>query len=318
MKSAKIFSSFFIITLLVFSSCKEEMNLIDYSKPQSSSDTTYIISPVPSAQQKQVLIEDLSGVRCPNCPTAGQIGNGIVAANPGKVNIYTIYPNVQALNQLTAPVNNNGVISKYELRTNIGGQILGSLTTPSTLPMGYIDRKIYSPNIDWLNPKENWSGIVNAEIALATSVNIDLEKTYDAASKNLSIIVTVTFTQSDTGSKYLSVVLLQDSIVDAQENSSGFDSTYLHRHVLMDMLTSASGNKLNQTSAATLTPGRVFKITYQKTLDTRTNSIPSGVAGNGPPLPPPQWDPKHMIILAFVTDGTTKNVLQSNEIDVMP
>jgi hypothetical protein len=312
--------------MIAISSCKEEPPYIDYSVPQYSFDTTYIVSP-PPAQSKEVLIEDQSGTMCPNCPAAAIIGNGIVAANPaGRVNIYTLYPNLNG-NPLVFPVSRDGVYSKYDMRTDIGLDIVNFLTVPPSLPAGYIDRKVFAsnPNSDWFIPKENWTSDVSSELSLSTPLNIDLVSNYIYPSRKLTLDVTVTlnaaFTPADTGKKYIHVMLLQDSIIDAQANNDAggaeyFDSVYTHRHVLMDMLTSHIGDLLNDSPDKTLIPGRAFRIRYEKVLENpRVRTISTVPASS---LPPPQWNPGHMIALVFVTDGTTKNVLQSHEIDIAP
>ena len=77
----------------------------------------------------------------------------------------------------------------------------------------------------------------------------------------------------------------------------------------MDMFTAPAGDLLNDSLPKTLIPGRVFKIGYQKTLGARNDSHSA--------YPQPPWDPKHLSILVFVTEGaTTKYVLQSKNVVV--
>lgn len=57
---------------LLIVACKEIPPYIDYTVPVPSKDTSYIASSVPPAQHKAVLIEDITGVRCNNCPQAAQ------------------------------------------------------------------------------------------------------------------------------------------------------------------------------------------------------------------------------------------------------
>jgi hypothetical protein len=197
--------------------------------------------------------------------------------------------------------------------------VVNYVTIPGNLPSGYINRKKYTGSLDWAQPRENWSGDANAELLLTTPLNIDLSQTYDDANKKLTVDLTVTYTQAVSGYQFVHLMLLQDSIIDSQEipdanNLTIYDSVYVHQHVLMDMLTSHIGDVLNVDTIKTpLAPGRVFKRRYEKILSSRAK--PSTT----PPstLPAPQWDPKHLKILAFVSEGaTTKYILQSKEIEV--
>ena len=55
----------------MFSACEEVPPAIDFSEPVvPSKDSTYTVSTEPPAQHKAVLIEDITGVRCINCPDA--------------------------------------------------------------------------------------------------------------------------------------------------------------------------------------------------------------------------------------------------------
>ncbi|MEI6594910.1 MAG: Omp28-related outer membrane protein [Bacteroidota bacterium] len=316
MKDLKIYLSVCILLSIVFSSCKEEPPYINYTKPQSTFDTSYIISPIPAAQLKEVLIEDGSGASCINCPTAAQMAEGIVvanlAANPSRsVNVYTIYPNL-AFGGLTFPVNKPPVVSKYDFRTDVGSDIINFVTVPGSIPSGYIDRAEVSST--WFIPYTNWSSIVTSELTQTTPVNIDIASQYNSSSNKLTVNLTLTYTKSDSGNNFINIVILQDSMIDAQESKDAnglyfYDSVYVHNHTLMDMLTAHTGDLLNSTTNRTLVPGRVFKISYEKILSPR-NSSPSV-------YPQPQWDPKHLSVLAFVTRGLpTKYVLQSKKVEV--
>ena len=307
--------------LFSFSACKEEQPYINYNPPQSTFDTTYVISTIPAAQPKEVLIEDISGIRCVNCPQATQIAKDIVAANPNRVNTVTEYPNIAALGKLLIdPIDKSPFESRLDMRNDVAKDVVNSITVPSTLPSGFINRKKFNGSLDWSQPRENWSGDVNAELLLLTPLNINLTQTYDATDKKLTVEVTVTYTQPSSGFQFVHVMLIQDSIIDSQEttDASGstviYDSVYVHQHVLMDMLTAHTGDLLNVDSTKTpLIAGRVFKKRFEKILSSR--AAPSQIPPSS--LPAPQWDPKHLKILAFVSEGaTTKYILQSKEIEV--
>ena len=311
MKNLSFYLSICVLIVVTFSSCKEEPPYINYAPPQSIFDTTYLTGNY-TATPRQVLIEDVSGAGCSNCPKAATIAHNIINANPGRVNEVTIYPNNTSFSTLVLPININGFKSKYDFTTDIAMRIVNYVSVPPSLPSGYIDRKNISGN--WYEPKESWTTDVANELSVASPVNIDIVPTYNSTYNTLSVVATLTYTAADSGSNYIHVMILQDSIIDVQENTDGtgnvfYDPTYVHNNTLMDMLTAPTGDLLNTSPDRNLVPGRVFKIGYQKTLGARTGSH-SG-------YPQPAWDPKHLSILVFVTEGaTTKYVLQSKSVAV--
>jgi len=79
---------------LFLHSCKEvgpDINL--HGNQNAVSDTTYIESPVATAETKNVVIEEFTGVRCPNCPQGHVVIANIKAANPGRVITVRLHPN---------------------------------------------------------------------------------------------------------------------------------------------------------------------------------------------------------------------------------
>ena len=312
MKNLKLYLLICVLISGIFSSCKEDNPGINYIPPQSIFDTFYLVSAVPLAQLKQVLIEDVSGTGCANCPKAAIIAHNIIDANPGRVNEVTIYPNNSSFSTLVLPINIGGYKSKYDFTLDIAAKLINFVSVPPSLPSGYIDRKNLNGN--WFQDRVNWNSDVTTELANTSPVNIDIVPTYNSSNNTLNVVATITYTAADSGANYIHVMILQDSIIDVQENTDGngnafYDPTYVHNNTLMDMFTAPAGDLLNDSLPKTLIPGRVFKIGYQKTLGARNDSHSA--------YPQPPWDPKHLSILVFVTEGaTTKYVLQSKNVVV--
>ncbi|MFI5221584.1 MAG: Omp28-related outer membrane protein [Bacteroidia bacterium] len=309
-KNRKYFSISIFAVILFLAACKEEPPYINYEPSKVSSIKTYILPTPPAAEAKQVLIEDVSGVQCPNCPTAATIAYGLETANQGRVNTVTVFP--ESVGNLTIPIKNqNNVSSKYDFRTKVGTDIVSSVENTSTLPIGYIDRNKFSG--DWIVYKEDWNTTVTSELAVTTPVNIDITPSYNSLTNSINVLVKVTYTTAQTDSNFIHVMLVQDSVIDAQEKNTApvYDSLYVHNNCLMDMITSHGGDLLNSADSFSLVKGRVFEITYNYVLDPRSNSV----AGPKPPMVP--WDTKHLRVLAFVARGSvTKYVLQSKSAPV--
>lgn len=262
---------YLILALAAFASCKEEPPGINYKPSSATLDTTYITNTVPTADMKAVLLEDVSGVRCVNCPEASTIAVGLMASNPGRVNVINTQPDLLALSILCKPINDPPVVSVYDFRTSAATDILNAVAIPNSLPSGFIDRKIFSPNLDAIVDRTQWTNDVNAELGQSTPVNIELTTTYNNATTELTTDVKITYTSLVTDSNYLSIAIIEDSIVDAQETKDANNNTiyiqnYLHRHVLRDMYTSSTGDLINKTNQITLTPGRVIEKRFTKKI----------------------------------------------------
>ncbi|MCD8529021.1 MAG: hypothetical protein LRY27_03465 [Chitinophagales bacterium] len=62
-----------LLFIIAFSSCKEDGPFINFEDNQATLlDTTYISTTPIQAQNKNVLFEEFSGVRCSNCPSGNQ------------------------------------------------------------------------------------------------------------------------------------------------------------------------------------------------------------------------------------------------------
>ena len=83
------------VTLLFIFGCTEVPPFIDFSEPiLLAKDTTYITTDIPQNVLKNVLIEDISGVKCNNCPKAADIAHDIQGKNDlGRVVVMTLHSN---------------------------------------------------------------------------------------------------------------------------------------------------------------------------------------------------------------------------------
>ncbi len=293
---------FFIsVLILTLASCEEEPPGINYKLPTSTFDTTFILDEIPNAQVKEVLLEDVTGVSCVNCPEAALIAKGIVTANPGRVNVVALYNTISG--PLGNPVNHPPVVSAFDFRSLLASEICQMVAIPGSIPIGYINRKKFPGKLDPIVPRDEWVSSVNAELLESTPVNISASASYNESTKELTTDVAIIYTASVSGDNFISVSILEDSIIDAQESKDGiggvvFIPNYEHRHVMRDMYTASVGDLLNTTTQITLTPGRVIKRRYVKKIE---KLVPYS----------------HFKVVAFVhQDPTSKYVYQSQEAEV--
>jgi hypothetical protein len=271
---------------LAFSSCEETPPFIDYSKPAVTKDTTYVASVIPAAQHKAVLIEDITGVRCNNCPSAAQKAMDIIAQkSEDSVVVMALYSGDYNVT-FTAPwpgfTNVNSVYS---------GQLINQLGIPNALPNGYIDRHKFGAQTLRYNAYSTWPNLVNQRLRSTTPVNITLEKTLNG--RNLTVKMKLVYNTAVSDNHKYSLFITESGIVSKQTTLTAYDNNYVHNHVLRYAFGNAVGNALN----SPLVAGR----TFEKLLDFEV---------------PADYNLAKCHVVCVVTDAVTEDVINVRQIDL--
>ena len=294
------------LLMLTITSCQEEPPFINFEEPNTIIDTTWVKASPSTPQVKQVMIEDFTGVQCINCPDAAKIAKDLQTAYPNRVNVAAIHP-LGLLNNFTAPINKEGHVSKQDFRTQAGTTLCQDIVgVPNSLPKGAIDRMKFPDRPDLLIDYTIWPSKVIEQLAVPTPVNITLANA-TGASNEILIDINIEYTQNLSDTNYLTMMIIEDNIIDVQEFIDrtdpinpfpSYDDNYNHMHIMRAMVTSATGDLLNKPNVS-LIAGRVFQKRYKYTI---TNS---------------RWNRNNLQVIAFVhRNGSTKTILQSNHLKV--
>jgi hypothetical protein len=279
----------FTISLFIFTSCEEEVPPgLNLTPERSVFDTTYITNTIPVAQTTNVLIEDFTGVKCPNCPRAQTVAKNLMIANPNRVYVMAIHPGKGLLSTLTSPFKTPGDDhdSKYDFRTAEGADLLTLLGGTSQLPIGSINRAIFSGETSILINDPKWTSKTNEKLISSSIVNIDTfsnKGVYFADANKIRVNVKITYTTNATDSQFVSIAIIEDKLIDYQESGSVVLDNYEHNHVFRKMITPTTGSQLK----ATIVAGRVFETTYEYEL-----------------TPTETWNKKNLKVVVFVHNGT--------------
>ncbi|MDE3255785.1 MAG: Omp28-related outer membrane protein [Bacteroidota bacterium] len=271
-----------ISAIVLLSACTKEIGpAIDFSKVQAKD--TFYMAPVENAQLKNVLIEEFTGVKCPNCPDGHDIVATIQNANPNRVIAIGYYPFNQAQTQPLAG------LTKQDFRITDATDLSTFLGGVQFLPIAAVDRKMFGGAI--LNARTLWSNNVQTQLAVATPINMQLSVVYDDVTREAVIKTSLKYTSALSNKHNISIAIYENNIVDAQEYPSYIDSNYNFKHVLRDMITPIGGASVLDT-LTTKAAGLVFEKTILYTL-------------------PTNWNPANCKIVAFVHDAAaTKEVYQ--------
>jgi hypothetical protein len=241
-----------------------------------------------SVGERKVLAEELTGVRCPNCPD----GTATLVSLSDQLGDNLVVVSIHAAPGYDVPFSE----SQYDFRTADGTAMANFIGTASFYPTAAINRRIVPPETQPYLPRAIWSGIISEELAKPPVVGVFLNAEFDAASRKLDVEVTIAPEATLYGEHRLTVLITQDSIVDYQKKGLEKIPDYVHRHVLRDILSQPTGDVIEEA----LSPSASVVKNYSFTL-------------------PADWDERHCNVVAFVHHGTSpdKEVLQVEEVHVI-
>lgn len=257
------------LVMMMFSSCEETMVMIPDNDP--------IVT------EKTVLIEDLTGVQCPNCPKGTAAIDFILEAFGANVMAIGIHGTLQA-----EPIPNE---SKYDFR-NPFAQELEEFHKPwFGKPTALINRVKFDGeiNIGVINI-DLWFGLVEQELNRDNKVNVLLSKEYNEATNTISIEATIIPIEDIDGEYRVSVFVTESDIEDPQETQTEIIEDYIHNHVLRHMMTNVEGDVIGDD----LKEGEIIKRNFSYEIDESFNT-------------------DHMDVIVSVHKGSSsdKSILQS-------
>ncbi len=293
--------------ILLLVGCKENDPAIDFG--HAAADSTYLLTGAAlsglTTDPHQVLVEEFTGQSCANCPAGHADLEAYAAAHPGTLNYIGLYELHGG--SLTQPVPGSANDFEDTLAYNIGVHISGTLV--GNFPTAFIDC-VPDPSDGILVSRSEWDGDITARRAISDSVNLNVSSTYTGSVA--SIAVTITYTLPMSSKQLVSVMLVEDSIIDRQaDNSTGrslTDTNYVFTNVLRDKISAQFGDPVLDTIPLKV-PGRVLRKVY-------TYTLPTVLSGNHPtPI-----NPAHCRVVAFVSlngAGGDFEILQSAQAPLM-
>jgi hypothetical protein len=246
-----------------------------------------IITPPLEVGERKILVEELTGVSCQNCPNGTAQLEELAQTLGDKL----IVVGLHAAASFDQPYSD----SKYDFRTPDGRAIADYIfvTGDPGAPAASIDREMLANQTDiFINLP--WKGAINARAAVSPSLGLFLDKTYNSSTRALDVKVNVSPDEILKGEIRLSVYITEDSIVDLQKNGLLLEYNYIHRHVFRDALSAPTGDNIT----AEIGTREAFSKTYTVTL-------------------PAEWNADHCSVVTFVHrhgDFSNRQVLQAEEV----
>ncbi len=195
-------------------------------------------------ENKNVVLEEFTGIHCGFCPDGHAIAQGIYNAHPEDVVLINIHVGSYAVPGAGEP----------DFRTPWGSAIEGQSGLVG-YPAGTVNRHLFpgmSQGSGTAMNRGSWSSAANQTLALASYLNVGCEATIITSTRQLVVNVEVYYTgDSPLATNFLNVAILQNNILGPQTNG-GAGNNYNHMHMLRHLLTGQWGITIPQTTTGTL------------------------------------------------------------------
>jgi hypothetical protein len=240
-------------------------------------------------ENKNIILEEFTGISCGYCPDGHKIGQQLHDANPNDVFLINIHTGGYATPQGPGT----------DFNTSFGAAIAAQ-TGLTGYPSGTVNRHVFSGANTALS-RSVWGASGTQLMGQPSPLNVGIQSTIDMATNTLVVDVEVYYTGTQTvTSNMLNVAVVQNNIEGPQSGMSLNPTSilpngkYNHSHMLRHMLTGQWGEIIS-----TLTPGTLYSNQF-------TWVMPTDIAGVN-------LDPTNIAVVAFVSEGQ-QEIISGTEI----
>lgn len=236
----------------------------------------------PAEVGRAVLIEDLTGQRCINCPDGNDIITGIIKTYGED--------NVIAVGIHCGPLGFAGTSKRVGLKTDTGDEYYTHWANGTNLgqPSAIFNRKKGKGPIDNYN---NWAAEVGRIISEKANLSVNIANAYDAKTRKLTTKVGA-FGVNGTVNGKLQVWIVEDGIKAMQLMPDGSaNQDYIHNHVFRAAVNGTWGEEV------TVKEGETTSKDYSYVL-------------------PETWNAENISVVAFVyNDNGVENVAKKHIVE---
>ena len=256
-----------------------------------------IVSTTP--ENRNVILEEFTGIYCTYCPDGHLIAQNLHNANPNDVFLINIHTGGYA--------NPNGP-NDPDFNCLYGAAIAAN-SGLAGYPAGTVNRDIISYS---LSPQGNpgttalsrgdWATEVDTVLSQASYVNVGAQASYDMVTGILTVNTETYYTQTTTNINVLHVAVVQNNTPGPQTGALSYNPgaiitgpwnpTYNHQHMLRHLMDGANGLEYNVTTAGTFVPNT---HTWQMPANLSSGQSTTGFF--------PDLDPTNMDIVAYIAEG---------------
>ena len=268
--------SFFMIGMIACDKIEEpyfkENNEVSEQVLLSAEDTLDWVN------EKVVLLEDYTGVKCVNCPAAAEKAHSLQEQYGHQLVVLSVHAGSNA--DPFPPT------SGYpDFRTEQGEE-WNTYFAITANPKGLINR-VSNGGVFFYND-DDWANVVAEEVVGQPDIRLLTALEYDDASRELKVSAYSKFLTEFSDLYNVTVCIMEDNIVGKQVGQS---DDYVHRHVFRGTMNGTWGTELND---AVIAPETEIVKSFSIKLDEKFNV-------------------DNCYIIAFVANRDTKEILQVTE-----
>jgi hypothetical protein len=212
------------------------------------------VSTTPS--NKNVILEEFTGIHCVYCPDGHKRAEQIRSANPNDVFLVNIHTGGYATPQAGEP----------DFRTAYGTALAGQ-SGLTGYPSGTVNRHVFSGSSTAMG-RGDWAAASGTILGQASYVNVALEADIDVATRVMTVDLEAYFTANGASSMNINVVVTQNNVEGPQTGGSTYNpgnvlpnGNYNHGHMLRHMITGQWGDVItNTTMGSTITKQYMWTI----------------------------------------------------------
>jgi hypothetical protein len=240
---------------------------------------------------KKVLLEDYTGHKCVNCPDAAITARSLEEQYGDQLVVMAVHAGFYSKPDKTGEYT-------LDLRTDAGNAWNNDFAFTS-YPNGMVNRTLF--NGSRIVDPDKWGASVGQLLLVSPDFQIMISNSYNPDSRKLATTIYNRFLTSKTGEYSLTVCIVEDSIIGAQKNSNEAIGPvpdwlgYVFNGVLRTNINGTYGEVLTTTPDPDIT----YLARYQTTLDTA-------------------FVERNCWVIAFVTNNSTKEVLQAEKKKIIP
>ena len=195
-----------------------------------------IVSTTP--QNRNAIIEELTGFQCQWCPAGHKVVNELMEANPGRI----VGINVHA-----------GVFSTNSPYNTEEGAAYDAQANPDGYPAGTVNRHVFTGNSTSLG-RNQFEAASQTIMNMASPVNVAAVGRVDETTREVTLHIEIYYTgNSSVETNYLNVAVLQNNVMGQQSGGAAHypemmeNGQYRHMHMLRKMLTGTWGTAIPAT-----------------------------------------------------------------------
>lgn len=244
--------------------------------------------------KRNVLLEEYTGHKCGNCPSAAKEAKALLKEAPYNENlvVVAIHGNSIAFNQPEP----SGEKYRYDFRTEIGKKLDAHFgVTDDGIPAGLINRKDFDGFT--ILPASSWKNFLDQELSKSPKMSINMVAS-KLSNEEICASLRVKMLDDYSGALNYNVFVVENGIINWQLDYKGDpkeNPNYEHNHILRYTHLDAFGYTLGESKT---------NYSDKETFELSKFSIPVGK----------DWNLNNIKVIAYVSDKDSKEILQVKEI----